>query len=93
MQARLKTKIAGFGCMPPSPSMAISKGAKRNLRTEPLSRDCGNCSPPNATDPAPEIGHEVKLINFNQVPGSPLALRIENFSDRCAASGPGVAKL
>jgi hypothetical protein len=37
-------------------------------------------SPPNATDPAPEIGHEVKLINFNQVPGSPLALRIQNFA-------------
>jgi len=36
-------------------------------------------SPSNATPPAPEIGHEVKLINFNQVPGSPLALRIQNF--------------
>ena len=30
--------------------------------------------------PAPEIGHEVKLINFNQLPGSPLALRIQNFA-------------
>ena len=29
-------------------------------------------SAPNATPPAPEVGHEVKLINFNQVPGSPL---------------------
>jgi glucose/arabinose dehydrogenase len=28
----------------------------------------------------PEIGHEVKLINFNQVPGSPLALKIQNFA-------------
>ena len=37
-------------------------------------------SAPNATPPAPEIGHEVKLINFNQVPGSPLALRIQNFA-------------
>ena len=37
-------------------------------------------SAPNATAPAPEIGHEVKLINFNQVPGSPLALRIQNFA-------------
>jgi len=37
-------------------------------------------SPPNATSPAPEIGHEVKLINFNQVSGSPLALRIQNFA-------------
>jgi hypothetical protein len=37
-------------------------------------------SAPNATSPAPEIGHEVKLINFNQVPGSPLALRVQNFA-------------
>jgi hypothetical protein len=37
-------------------------------------------SPPNATDPAPEIGHGVKLINFNQLPGSPLALKIQNFA-------------
>jgi hypothetical protein len=34
----------------------------------------------NATSPAPEIGHEVKLVNFNQVPGSPLALRVQNFA-------------
>jgi hypothetical protein len=34
----------------------------------------------NATPPAPEIGHEVKLINFNQLPGSPLALRLQNFA-------------
>src|SRR6516165_2289144 len=42
MQARLKAKIAGFGCMPPSilrlpSSVAISSGAKRNLGPEPLS--------------------------------------------------------
>jgi hypothetical protein len=37
-------------------------------------------SAPNATSPAPEVGHELKLINFNQVPGSPLALRIQNFA-------------
>jgi hypothetical protein len=37
-------------------------------------------SAPNATAPAPEVGHEVKLINFNQVPGSPLALRFQNFA-------------
>src|SRR6516165_8676674 len=41
-------------------------------------------SPPNATAPAPEIGHEVKLINFNQIPGSPLALRIQNFARNAA---------
>ena len=34
-------------------------------------------SPDNGT---PEIGHEVKLINFNQVPGSPIALRLQNFA-------------
>jgi glucose/arabinose dehydrogenase len=37
-------------------------------------------SAPNSTNPDTEIGHEVKLINFNQVPGSPLALRIQNFA-------------
>ncbi len=34
----------------------------------------------NATDPAPEVGHEVKLINFNQLPGTPLALKIQRFA-------------
>ena len=34
-------------------------------------------SAPNATDPAPEVGHEVRLINFNQAPGSHLALRFQ----------------
>ena len=37
-------------------------------------------SPPNATSPAPEIGHEVKLINFNQLPDTPLSLQIQNFA-------------
>jgi hypothetical protein len=37
-------------------------------------------SPPNATDPAPEIGHEVKLINFNQLPDTPLSLQVQNFA-------------
>jgi len=31
---------------------------------------------PNATDPAPEIGHEIKLINF----GEPLSLQIMKFA-------------
>jgi glucose/arabinose dehydrogenase len=34
----------------------------------------------NATDPAPEVGHEIKLINFNQLPGTPLALKIQRFA-------------
>ena len=37
-------------------------------------------SPPNATDPAPEIGHEIKLVNFNQLPDTPLSLQIQNFA-------------
>ena len=37
-------------------------------------------SPPNATDPAPEVGHEVKLINFNQDPSGPLQLSFQNFA-------------
>jgi hypothetical protein len=41
-----------------------------------LEGDFGN-SPPNGD---PEVGHEVKLINFNQLPGSPLALRIQGFA-------------
>ena len=33
----------------------------------------------NATPPAPEVGHEVKLINFSG-PGEPLALQIQRFA-------------
>jgi hypothetical protein len=37
-------------------------------------------SPPNATAPAPEVGHEVKLINFNQDPSAPLSLSFQDFA-------------
>ncbi|HYL16740.1 MAG TPA: hypothetical protein VEV41_27135 [Terriglobales bacterium] len=37
----------------------------------------------NATAPAPEVGHEVKLINFS-TPGQPLALLIERFAHNTA---------
>ena len=37
-------------------------------------------SPPNATPPALEIGHEVKLINFDTKGNKPLALKIQNFA-------------
>jgi len=36
-------------------------------------------SAPNATDPAHEIGHEIKLINFSK-PNEPLALNIMSFA-------------
>jgi hypothetical protein len=37
-------------------------------------------SPPNATAPAPEVGHEVKVINFNQDPSAPLQLSFKDFA-------------
>jgi hypothetical protein len=37
-------------------------------------------SAPNATAPAPEVGHEVKLINFNQDPSAPLQLSFQDFA-------------
>jgi len=37
-------------------------------------------SPENASEPAPVVGHEVKLVNFNQSPDTPLALKIQNFA-------------
>jgi hypothetical protein len=36
-------------------------------------------SAPNATAPAPEVGHEIKLINFSKA-GEPLVLKIMNFA-------------
>ena len=38
----------------------------------------------NATAPAPEVGHEVKLINFNQLPNTPLVLEIQRFAHNAA---------
>ena len=37
-------------------------------------------SPPNATAPAPEVGHEIKLINFEQKGNQGLALKIQQFA-------------
>ena len=37
-------------------------------------------SPPNATAPAPEVGHEVKLMNFNQDSNLPLQISFQNFA-------------
>jgi hypothetical protein len=37
-------------------------------------------SAPNATTPAPEVGHEVKLMNFNQDPSAPLSISFQNFA-------------
>jgi hypothetical protein len=37
-------------------------------------------SPPNASEGAPEVGHEVRLVNFNQLPDTPLTLKVQNFA-------------
>jgi hypothetical protein len=37
-------------------------------------------SPPNSNDPTAEVGHEVKLINFNQDKNLPLQLSFQNFA-------------
>jgi hypothetical protein len=37
-------------------------------------------SPPTATAPAPEVGHEIKVINCNQNCGEPLQLSFQNFA-------------
>jgi len=37
-------------------------------------------SPPNAIEPAPEVGHEVKLINCEQKGNQPLVLKVQGFA-------------
>jgi hypothetical protein len=37
-------------------------------------------SPPNATAPAPEVGHEIRLLNFVAQGNQPPALQVENFA-------------
>jgi hypothetical protein len=37
-------------------------------------------SPANASAPAPEVGHEVKLLNFAGGSGQPITLNIERFA-------------
>lgn len=37
-------------------------------------------SAPNATPPAPEVGHEVKLMNFGGGGNQPLSLQLQNFA-------------
>jgi hypothetical protein len=37
-------------------------------------------SPPNASEGAPEVGHEVKLINFDQHGNQPVALKLQGFA-------------
>lgn len=58
---------------------------KRGAALYSLEGDFG-FSAPNATDPAPEVGHEIKVINFNQArhhdrdDGAPLSMSFQNFA-------------
>ncbi|HKW54213.1 MAG TPA: hypothetical protein VJO12_11015 [Stellaceae bacterium] len=47
-------------------------------------------SAPNATAPAPEVGHEIKLINFSE-PGDALALKVMGFARNKAGDQAFVA--
>jgi glucose/arabinose dehydrogenase len=49
-------------------------------------------SAPNATAPAPEVGHEIKLINFSE-PGDALALKVMGFARNNAGDQAFVANV
>jgi glucose/arabinose dehydrogenase len=61
------------------PDAFVGGPVQRGAALYTLEGDFG-FSAANATDPAPEVGHEVKLINFNQLSGTPLALKIQRFA-------------
>jgi hypothetical protein len=62
-----------------APDAFVAGPVQRGAVLYSLEGDFG-FSAENATPPAPVVGHEVKLINFNQQPNSPLALKIQNFA-------------
>ena len=61
------------------PGSFVTGPVQRGAALYSLEGDFG-FSPPNATPPAPEVGHEVKLINFNQDKSAPLSLSFQNFA-------------
>ncbi len=62
-----------------APHSFVGGPVQRGAALYSLEGDFG-FSPPNATDPAPEVGHEVKLMNFNQDPSAPLSISFQNFA-------------
>ena len=60
------------------PNSFVSGPVGRGAALYSLEGDFG-FSKANATDPAPEVGHEVKLVNFSK-PGDPLELKILRFA-------------
>jgi hypothetical protein len=61
------------------PRSFVGGSVQRGAALYSLEGDFG-FSAPNATAPAPEVGHEVKVINFNQDPDAPLSLSFQNFA-------------
>jgi hypothetical protein len=61
------------------PSSFVTGPVHRGAALYSLEGDFG-FSAANATDPAPEVGHEVKLVNFNENGDKPLALQIQRFA-------------
>lgn len=66
-----------------APDAFVRGVVKRGAALYSLEGDFG-FSAPNATSPAPEVGHEIKLINFSQTSddndGNPLVLSMDNFA-------------
>jgi hypothetical protein len=62
-----------------APDSFTSDLVQRGAALYSLEGDFG-FSKPNATAPAPEVGHEIKVINFNQDPSAPLSLSFANFA-------------
>jgi glucose/arabinose dehydrogenase len=61
------------------PGSFVGGPVQRGAALYSLEGDFG-FSPSNATDPAPEVGHEVKLMNFNQDKSGPLSISFQNFA-------------
>ena len=61
------------------PGSFVTGPVQRGAALYSLEGDFG-FSAPNATAPAPEVGHEVKLMNFNQDPSAPLSISFQNFA-------------
>jgi len=61
-----------------APNSFVGGPVERGAALYALEGDFG-FSAPNATAPAPEVGHELKLINFSE-PGDALALKIMGFA-------------
>ena len=62
-----------------APDSFVADPVQRGAALYSLEGDFG-FSPPNATPPAPEVGHEVKLMNFNEDPSAPLSISFQNFA-------------